>query len=24
MVVEKSALRIAAVDGGPPPEHEKC
>ncbi|WP_328443131.1 MULTISPECIES: hypothetical protein [unclassified Amycolatopsis] len=24
MVVEKSALRIAAVDSGPPPEHQKC
>ncbi|RSM40201.1 hypothetical protein DMA12_27695 [Amycolatopsis balhimycina DSM 5908] len=24
MIVEKSALRIDTVDGGPPPEHEKC
>ncbi|WP_103351008.1 hypothetical protein [Amycolatopsis sp. CA-128772] len=24
MVVEDSALKVAAVDGGPPPEHEKC
>ncbi|MEU4246811.1 hypothetical protein AB0F15_05305 [Amycolatopsis sp. NPDC026612] len=24
MVLDNSALKIAAVDGGPPPEHEKC
>ncbi|MDQ7804202.1 hypothetical protein Q5425_10695 [Amycolatopsis sp. A133] len=24
MVIEDKALKIAAVDGGPPPEHEKC
>ncbi|UOZ11079.1 MULTISPECIES: hypothetical protein [unclassified Amycolatopsis] len=24
MVIEKSALKIAAVDNGPPPEHQKC
>ncbi|MGW3963857.1 hypothetical protein ACWED2_28850 [Amycolatopsis sp. NPDC005003] len=24
VVIEKNALRVAAVDGGPPPEHEKC
>lgn len=24
MVAEKTGLKIAAVDGGPPPEHEKC
>jgi hypothetical protein len=24
MVVEKSLLKIAAVDNGPPPEHQKC
>jgi hypothetical protein len=24
MVIEKAALKVAAVDGGPPPEHEKC
>ena len=24
MVLEDKALKIAAVDGGPPPEHEKC
>ncbi|WP_410613980.1 hypothetical protein [Amycolatopsis sp. lyj-109] len=24
MVIEGKTLRVAAVDGGPPPEHEKC
>ncbi|MEV7096335.1 hypothetical protein AB0M80_26150 [Amycolatopsis sp. NPDC051045] len=24
MVIEDKALKVAAVDGGPPPEHEKC
>ncbi|EOD64200.1 hypothetical protein [Amycolatopsis vancoresmycina] len=24
LVVEDKALKVAAVDGGPPPEHEKC
>ncbi|MBE8523823.1 hypothetical protein ILP97_41130 [Amycolatopsis sp. H6(2020)] len=24
LVVEDEALKVAAVDGGPPPEHEKC
>ncbi|WP_410596244.1 hypothetical protein [Amycolatopsis sp. lyj-23] len=24
MIVEKSGLKIDTVDGGPPPEHEKC
>ncbi|WP_410571956.1 hypothetical protein [Amycolatopsis sp. cmx-4-61] len=24
MVVDKGVLKVAAVDGGPPPEHEKC
>ena len=24
MVVESNALKIDTVDGGPPPEHEKC
>ncbi|HET6708926.1 hypothetical protein [Amycolatopsis sp.] len=24
MVIEDRTLKIAAVDGGPPPEHEKC
>ncbi|SEC17386.1 hypothetical protein SAMN04489727_2829 [Amycolatopsis tolypomycina] len=24
MVIEDKTLKIAAVDGGPPPEHEKC
>lgn len=24
MVIEEKTLRVAAVDGGPPPEHEKC
>ncbi|MEV6831915.1 hypothetical protein [Amycolatopsis sp. NPDC051102] len=24
LVIEDKALKVAAVDGGPPPEHEKC
>jgi len=24
VVFEDKTLRVAAVDGGPPPEHEKC
>ena len=24
MVVEDGTLKVAAIDGGPPPEHEKC